>query len=521
MKHFMKAAFAAAVFIMPFAQTDVLAEGSCSITVSNEAPGHVYDAYQIFTGDESQGILSNIEWGEGIDHEGLLAYLNEDEDLSAVFAGCDNARDVSDCLDGIMNDSRTVRLFAAAADQYLLNYSGTTENKSGYVIDSLAPGYYLVKDRDGSQTGTSDAYTRVILKTIGNETIQVKTGTVEAEKKVHENVKYPHSDTTLVTLPEGYNDIADASIGETIGYTLTGTLPVNYDDYSFYRYHFTDTLSAGLTADPSSVRVKCGEKDITSLFTVSYANNVLTVNSEDLKADADITASSHIIVSYNAVLNDQAVIGLDGNPNTMYLEYSNNPNTSEDSLGKTPEDRTIVFTYGIDIVKIAAQDKTDETVTLADAEFELLKGNRFAVIENGLFVRWTDNEEEATKLITNAQGIVSVSGLDDGTYALREVKAPAGYNRIREDLELIISADTANGQNWAFDAAEALTQIDTEIDAIPCDTNVNTGTSRIVIANSQGAVLPSTGGEGTGRLYLSGSILIILACAWGLKERLS
>ncbi|MCR5230798.1 MAG: isopeptide-forming domain-containing fimbrial protein [Solobacterium sp.] len=521
MKHLMKAAFAAAIFIMPFAQTDVLAQGSCSITVSNEAPGHIYDAYQIFAGNESGGILSDIEWGEGISGESLLAYLNQDEDLSVIFAGCETAEDVSICLDGIMNDSATARKFASAADQYLLNYSGTTENASGYVISSLDPGYYLVKDRDGSQTGTNDAYTRVILKTIGNETIQVKTGTVEAEKKVHENVKYPHSDTTLVTLPEGYNDVADYSIGEVIGYTLTGTLPVNYDDYTFYRCHFTDTFSAGLTADPSSVRVMCGQKDITSMFTVGYVNNVLTVNCEDLKADAEITASSKITVFYNAVLNENAVIGLDGNPNTMYLEYSNNPNAGEDTLGRTAEDRTIVFTYGIDIVKIAAQDKTDETVTLADAEFELLKGNQFAVAENGKFVRWTDSEAEATKLVTDANGVVSLSGLDDGTYALREVKAPAGYNRIREDLELIIAADTENGQNWAFEPSEALTVIDTEIDGIPCDTDVNTGMSRIMIANSQGAVLPSTGGEGTGRLYLAGSVMIVLAGLWGLKERFS
>ena len=97
------------------------------------------------------------------------------------------------------------------------------------------------------------------------------------------------------------------------------------------------------------------------------------------------------------------------------------------------------------------------------------------------------------------------------------------FDRIgsREDLELIIAADTKNGQNWAFEPSEALTVIDTEIDGIPCDTDVNTGMSRIMIANSQGAVLPSTGGEGTGRLYLAGSVMIVLAGLWGLKERFS
>lgn len=40
-----------------------------SITITPAKAGHVYEAYQVFTGnlDASTGVLGNVTWGTGID----------------------------------------------------------------------------------------------------------------------------------------------------------------------------------------------------------------------------------------------------------------------------------------------------------------------------------------------------------------------------------------------------------------------------------------------------------------------
>jgi hypothetical protein len=79
-------------------------------------------------------------------------------------------------------------------------------------------------------------------------------------------------------------------------------------------------------------------------------------------------------VQYNATLNSSAVIGLSGNPNEVYLTFSNNPNQGgTGDTGKTPTDKVIVFTYELDTTKV---DGSDSTKKLANAEFELYKTGR-------------------------------------------------------------------------------------------------------------------------------------------------
>ena len=46
-----------------------------TITVNDTKAGHTYGAYQIFSGDLSDGVLSNIEWGTGVNGTALLSAL--------------------------------------------------------------------------------------------------------------------------------------------------------------------------------------------------------------------------------------------------------------------------------------------------------------------------------------------------------------------------------------------------------------------------------------------------------------
>ena len=88
---------------------------------------------------------------------------------------------------------------------------------------------------------------------------------------------------------------------------------------------------------------------------------------EDLKTIESVVAGSVISVEYESILNENAVIGEPGNPNVMYMEYSNNP-TDETSTGTTPEDKVVVFTYEVVV------EKVDENGNpLSGAEFTLEK----------------------------------------------------------------------------------------------------------------------------------------------------
>ena len=124
-----------------------------------------------------------------------------------------------------------------------------------------------------------------------------------------------------------------------------------------------DTLSAGLTYNnDAAVYIVNGstKTSVTDKFTVSYQGTSLTVTCDDVKAIDGVTKDSKIIVEYTAKLNENAVIGNSGNPNEVYLEFSNKPDASgtgdTDNTGKTPVDKVVVFTYELDTVKIDGED---------------------------------------------------------------------------------------------------------------------------------------------------------------------
>lgn len=131
---------------------------------------------------------------------------------------------------------------------------------------------------------------------------------------------------------------------------------------------------------------------------------------------------------------------------------------------------------------------------------------------DGKVTGWADTEAEGSTLKSDAKGNFSVIGLDDGTYYLKETKAPSGYNKLSSEIKVVIKATTANGQSWEDGvASEALTELNVTADGKAGTTNLNDGTAAITVANNTGSTLPETGGMGTTIFYVAGSILVIAA----------
>ena len=462
----------ALVMTMSLCATSFAADSTTySITIKNDVEGHTYEAYQIMTGDlatkDGNEVLSNVQWGS-------------------------NAKQTGAVSDAILKNM-TVEEAASYVD-FTTNPVATSTYADGkYTISGLAAGYYLVKDKDNSISG-DDTYTSYIIQVLGTTEIAPKGDKPSVEKKVKDT-----NDSTGATTD--WQDSADYDIGDTIPYQLTGTLPTNYAEYKQYYYKFTDTMSAGLTyKNDAKVYVVKGESkiDITEKCSIVSNKNaanetVLTVSIDDLKVlGVSIDKDSKIVVEYSAILNDQAKIGADGNPNVVDLTYSNNPNQQSGGTpdtGKTLEDKVIVFTYELDANKYANEVKAGNE--LPGAGFTLYKKDA------------ATNEYKAVGEEVTGEGMTKFiwTGLDDGEYKLVETTTPAGYNTMKP-VEFTISAEH-DSEN-----------VDPKLSALSCtlenfEATLNTGVIEGNIINQSGATLPETGGIGTYIFYAVGGLLLV------------
>lgn len=487
-------------------------EATYTITINNaDEPDHTYEAYQIFSGALSGSVLSDIQWGSGVTDAGQKA-LGKASDKANSLQNADAAAN-----------------FAKELAPYLQKAQTSTRSGNVYTISGLTAGYYLVKDQDNTLGDTNACYTAYIMGVVKDVTAAPKGEKPSVEKKVQENVK---DTNTTGDYGNRYNDTADYSIGDAVPFKLIGTVP-DMGKYTTYRYTFHDTLSNSFDA-PSKDSVKVyvssnkngeGQKEITNAFTVTVSGQEITVSTGDLKAIEGVEKGKYVIVEYSAVLNEKASIGQNtpGNVNKVYLTYSNNPNQSGEGKpeeGKTPEDKVIVFTYELDVNKIDGADSKK----LAGVTFNLYKivdgVKKYATVENNKLTGWVDSENSATTLTTDANGLIKVAGLDDGTYYIHEIQPLSGYNRI-EDVTVVISADTTNGQKGQGEVTE-LKKIDVTANRKSAESEVNTGVGTVTIKNNQGSTLPSTGGMGTTIFYVVGSILVLGAAILLItKKRMS
>ena len=472
---------------------------TCSITINNTAPDHVYEAYQILTGDVNGLTLSNIQWGSSVTNAATLGD-------AAEFAATLNNDNIGALLETVTLGEEVAR-------------SGA-QSEGKYVIEGLKPGYYLVKDVYDTLDGKNDTYTEYIIKVAGDVEADPKGNVPQVEKKVQDI-----NDTTGEV--SGWQDSADHDIGDSVPFQLTATLANNVEAYSTYKIVFHDTLSAGLTFDEGSVEVTFNGEKVTDYFAIDCKDGKLTISCDDVK-EFGATNNSQIVVEYTATLNEGAKIGSEGNPNVVYLEYSNNPNwsgagdnkpdepgtpgdeTPEEPTGKTPEDKVIVFTYKTIV------NKVDENgAALKGATFELYKKT---YVENA-DPEWVLIDK---MVLAENQTTFSWTGLDDGEYMLHESETPAGYNTI-DDIYFTITA--THDEEAAEPKLLELTVNNTDftVDATTGETvPVYSGEISADVINKSGVQLPETGGIGTTLFYAFGAIMVLGAAVLLItKKRMS
>lgn len=265
-----------------------------------------------------------------------------------------------------------------------------------------------------------------------------------------------------------------------------------------YYFAFHDKMEDSLDFEKDSVKVYVDGTQITDGFTLSSTAHTFDLVFADLKTVAGVTAGSKITVEFTAKLNEQAVLGKQGNVNEAQLEYSNNPYSEQ--KGTTNWDNVIVFTYKVVVNKYANEVKEGNLKTGAAFKLEKLVGQTWTTVK------------EFTVDENNPLSTFTFKGLDDGKYKLTETVTPSGFNTI-DPIEFTVTAD--HNVSWE---GEERTTILTSLNGTPTQAglitftpSVDTGTLSTNVVNKSGSTLPETGGMGTTIFYVLGGVLVLAA----------
>lgn len=558
-----------------------------TLTIDNPEANHTYEAYQIFEGTFSKGAgkdaqgnvvnesyLSDINWGTGVVHEnetgydGMIKALKEATPIlydngETLVEGVNDATKVAVALNN-HNNAETADIFNEIVGGHLTGvFKEAVDGADGTkVFTGLTPGYYLVKDSDNSLKDLpNQSYTKYLVKLVDSTEISVKSQSMSLKKfivKGNDKVK-----------------ANNAAMGEKVNYRLE-TVTSKMDGYeSPYTYIIHDELDEGLTFNQDVV-VKIGKDADLDKNEVYAAANVKVEYStaangeysetmpevpENGKLYIRVTVNNlvennmqdmNVLVTYSATVNNKAVIGTKPNTNTAYLEYSNNPNQSQNNeitTSTTPAEHVYTYVAGFEISKVSPADKllpgaqfmiegndgtTITKLNVIGYSFkEAVDGSYYHVDNSYTTAAQTDytdakytaeygtiekdgpqvvgmtsdkDEENGDKTV----GTLRFNGLKKGTYTITEVLAPTGYKKLDKPITVKIdwtAPDLEKGETeckWTYDVSSEEKEVVTPTE------NDN---SHYKIVNQHGLTLPFTGGEGANLLAGLGLALMAAAVA--------
>lgn len=443
------------------------------ITIQNAVANQTYKIYRILDlqyNDTAKSFryVKNDKWGAFV--EGQTTYLSVDSKTGVVtWANSDNA-----------DNGTAIKALAVAAGQHVkdtpsLTADGSVKASSSTVIfDNLPLGWYLV---------VSDLTTDAICSidtTAKQVTIKEKNGAPTVEKEV----EYASG---------SWGEGNDGNVGDTVNFQTT----IYVTDGNPTNYVLHDKMSNGLTFQTGTISVKKNDVNFTD-YTKETPTDGCTF---EIKFNKDsLQPNDKVVVTYSATINSNAVVGTAGNDNDTWLVYGDE--------GKITRSKTKTYTWKFDIFKYFTDGTTEKH--LDGVEFVLYRKNADDKAEyakfgtNNKLSGWTATEGDATKLKTNADSNVAVEGLDEGTYFLKEITTPDGFNGLTSDVEVQItgSCNTLSGATYTVKYKMANANAE--------DFTIN-DEKVVPIENKRGTTLPGTGGIGTTIFYVIGGGLMAAA----------
>ena len=430
-----------------------------SITINDAVDGHTYNAYQILVlesydeAHEAYAYKANADWANwlktqtqyvSIDAQGYVTWVEKADAAAFAKAAIAHAEEAG------IQPVRTV-----------------TANGTTVEFTDLNLGYYLVDTSLGTLCS-------------------LNTTTPDAEM-YEKNEQPPVKKEVKEDSTGNWGDENTAEIGQTVEFKTTIGAKPGAESYVLH-----DVMSAGLTLDPDSIEAtgltkgQDAESGDYHVVTTGLSDNcTFEVVFHQSYLDT-ITTDTDIVVTYDAVVNENAEISPSGNPNSTTLKYG------EDSKFETVPSETKTYTFKVDVVKTDGDKKV-----LDGAQFKLFNaktgGDEIALVKvsDGVY-RLAKDGETGVEYITTVNGQLEIKGFDANTnYYLEETKAPDGYNKLAERVEIAVK--------------------DANLEASVSNDTWQSGGVHVV--NHTGSLLPTTGGMGTTIFYVAGGAIVIAAAA--------
>ena len=546
--------------------------GAGSITISRVEGNEntTFKAYQIFkatvTDTENGGkTAQNITWANETVGPKVIDAINSWENDHSLKAedklpNKPTPQEVADFITAHAGDctagSESTKGTRIATDNILYAVANAIRDEVPVKSDIVAgtawtpetsngSGYYLFVTNALSDSSKKDTGTSPIFAVVGGNAVTVteKTSIPTVDKQI---LAATSDDPTKLTT--GWAGVADSQIGQEVTYKLTGKVADNYASYDTYSYKFTDVLSSGLDYVDGSVEVYALNgttytKINGNKYSVTNAdasnNNTLTVEfkvgggDKGLKGVPGVDANTRIVVFYRAKLNASANIAgannqLKVNPNTVTLEYSNNPMSG--GTGTSESDTVEDYTYGLKINKVDLG--TERALNGAQFTIQVNKPNDKNL--DGKFV-----QEDGTLSIkehvfqTKDDGYFTVKGLDAGKYTVTE-KHLKGYADISPfDFEIVptMSEDGTKIDKLELRMTESEKLIagvndnsegkvgDNKLQVKTGTTTNTDGTFNITVGDTKQVGLPLTGLNGVTFTWIAGGAVLCIGVAHLIRSR--
>ena len=488
------AAMLTAIMMMTMTVTAFAAEQNCTLTVSVKSgeptqtlKDQTINLYKLFDVTESDstttsGIAKNYAYTVNESYKSTLA------SVLSIPENSTNEKIVQAVTALGESNNAKVQKFANDFTAYALQNSlaattnsGKLGNVNSYEFTGLDAGYYLVYVTGGKEIQSSLV------------TVDKTTSTVNLKTEAPSITKT--ADKTTV------------EIGQVVTYTVKGSIP-DTTGYNQYQYIIHDELTKGLdfvndkngtavTNNELTVKVAFTETGVKDASTAPTTANLDTANNRKMSLDLSAWVRANqankgkdFTVTYYAKVNKDAEVT---NNNKASLEYGNNPKdttTTTPSEAKTP-------TYPLDILK----KKSGTEEKLAGAKFSLYtsaedaKAGKNPIKVSGSKGNYvvdpmsTNTVFESVESIEGKEYNLQLNGLAAKDYWLKEIEAPAGFNKLTDPIKITI---TKTGESeWTISRND--TKEDDKI---------------IDIENSTGSLLPSTGG--TGVIVFAGVAILLV-----------
>lgn len=554
--------------VTPMAATGLTAFAS-SLTIENatgDTSTHQYKPYQIITGTNTSGILTNLSWGNNVDPANFIAALQAfDNTTFATLTPTSTAQEVADLLDGYANPEGLAKVFDVAG--VLTGSPSNIAKSTNYSVGGLDDGWYFV--RDDMNPGNGEAKSANLLQIVGDTTVTPKYSLPTLTKQIV-------VDSTATPATLGDHNTAD--IGDTVDYVLTSEVPdmTGYDTYFFV---INDKMADGLTFNNTSVHVyidgtelvngggttyyRIDEGDAAKVGNVQYTFQIVMCDFIQHKADK----GKEIKVTYSATLNANADITSTGNPNKVFLTYSNNPNEEadgesagnpdepkpgtppdtpdnpgddyDDPVGVTPWSDVNTFTTAIKILKV-----DNENNPLKGATFQLTGNGIAAVLKssttftadpsgtyypltNGTYTKTAPTDATADKYVG---GMSASTYKETTTFAVDGSATSTNISAAVDDSGMLIFKGLGAGTYTLTETvtpaeyntiapitivisndkvADAFTKTNPNWKVTtPSEITATDNIYELQVINAKGSTLPTTGGIGTKLFYIIGSLLV-------------